>query len=81
MERYEEIRTYDDFMAWLDEKPEHANSDLGLLLAHEPGRRARQLRPRLRQLRLVGLSAARGQITSPTIDGAQRRGDQERRHL
>ncbi len=30
MERYEEIRSYDDFMAWLDEKPEHANSDLGL---------------------------------------------------
>ena len=31
MERYEEIKTYDDFMAWLDEKPEHANSDLGLM--------------------------------------------------
>ncbi len=30
MERYEEIRSYDDFLAWLDEKPEHANSDLGL---------------------------------------------------
>ncbi len=30
LERYEEIRSYDDFMAWLDEKPEHANSDLGL---------------------------------------------------
>ncbi len=30
LERYEEIKTYDDFMAWLDEKPEHANSDLGL---------------------------------------------------
>jgi hydrogenase large subunit len=30
MERYERIRSYDDFMAWLDEKPEHANSDLGL---------------------------------------------------
>ena len=30
MERYEEIRTYDDFMAWLAEKPEHAESDLGL---------------------------------------------------
>lgn len=29
-ERYEEIKSYDDFMAWLDEKPEHANSDLGL---------------------------------------------------
>ena len=29
-ERYEEIRSYDDFMAWLDERPEHANSDLGL---------------------------------------------------
>jgi uptake hydrogenase large subunit len=30
LERYEEIRTYEDFMKWLDEKPEHANSDLGL---------------------------------------------------
>ena len=30
MERYEEIKSYDDFMAWLDERPEHANSDLGL---------------------------------------------------
>lgn len=30
MERYEEIRTYDDFLDWLNEKPEHANSDLGL---------------------------------------------------
>ena len=29
LERYEEIQTYDDFMAWIDEKPEHANSDLG----------------------------------------------------
>jgi uptake hydrogenase large subunit len=31
LERYEEIKTYDDFMAWLDEKPEHANSDLGMM--------------------------------------------------
>ncbi len=31
LERYEEIKTYADFMAWLDEKPEHANSDLGLM--------------------------------------------------
>jgi hydrogenase large subunit len=30
MERYEQIKSYDDFMAWLDEKPEHANSDLGM---------------------------------------------------
>jgi hypothetical protein len=30
LERYEEIRSYDDFMKWLDEKPEHANSDLGM---------------------------------------------------
>lgn len=30
LERYEEIKTYADFMAWLDEKAEHANSDLGL---------------------------------------------------
>ncbi len=30
LERYEAIRTHDDFLAWLDEKPEHANSDLGM---------------------------------------------------
>jgi hydrogenase large subunit len=30
LERYEEIRSYDQFMAWIDERPEHANSDLGL---------------------------------------------------
>ena len=30
MERYEQIRSYDDFEAWLAEKPEHANSDLGM---------------------------------------------------
>ncbi|MFX9938980.1 hypothetical protein ABTP77_21735, partial [Acinetobacter baumannii] len=30
LERYEEIKSYDDFKAWLDEKPEHANSDLGM---------------------------------------------------
>ena len=30
IERYERIRSYDDFLAWLDEAPEHANSDLGL---------------------------------------------------
>ncbi|HEX2139006.1 MAG TPA: nickel-dependent hydrogenase large subunit [Woeseiaceae bacterium] len=30
MERYEKIKSYDDFMSWLDEKPEHAESDLGL---------------------------------------------------
>ncbi len=30
MERYEQVRCYDDFMNWLDERPEHANSDLGL---------------------------------------------------
>ena len=30
MERYEAIRSYDDFLAWLDERPEHADSDLGL---------------------------------------------------
>ncbi|MCF6275902.1 MAG: nickel-dependent hydrogenase large subunit, partial [Robiginitomaculum sp.] len=28
--RYEEIKSYDDFMVWLDESPDHANSDLGL---------------------------------------------------
>ena len=30
MERYEAIRSADDLLAWLEEKPEHANSDLGL---------------------------------------------------
>lgn len=30
LERYEQIKTYEDFMAWLDEKPAHADSDLGL---------------------------------------------------
>lgn len=30
LERYEQIKSYDDFLAWLDENPEHANSDLGL---------------------------------------------------
>jgi len=29
-ERYEEIKSLDEFNAWLDERPEHANSDLGL---------------------------------------------------
>lgn len=29
LERYERIATYDDFLAWLDESPAHANSDLG----------------------------------------------------
>lgn len=29
LERYEAIQSYEDFMVWLDEKPEHANSDLG----------------------------------------------------
>ncbi len=29
LERYEQIQTYDDFLAWIDENPAHANSDLG----------------------------------------------------
>jgi hydrogenase large subunit len=39
MERYERIRSYDDFMAWLEERPEHANSDLGLFwrMSHDIG--------------------------------------------
>ncbi|WP_222872675.1 nickel-dependent hydrogenase large subunit [Hankyongella ginsenosidimutans] len=32
MERYEQIRSYDDLMVWLDERPEHANSDLGMYI-------------------------------------------------
>jgi Ni,Fe-hydrogenase I large subunit len=30
LERYEQIRSYDDFMAWMDESPAHADSDLGM---------------------------------------------------
>jgi hydrogenase large subunit len=30
LERYEQIQSYDDFMVWLNERPEHASSDLGL---------------------------------------------------
>ncbi len=30
IERYEEIQSMQDFLAWLDENPAHANSDLGL---------------------------------------------------
>jgi hydrogenase large subunit len=30
MERYEQIRSLDDFQAWLAEKPEHGSSDLGM---------------------------------------------------
>ncbi|MGJ8685884.1 MAG: nickel-dependent hydrogenase large subunit [Spongiibacteraceae bacterium] len=30
LERYREIKSYDDFQAWLDESPAHANSDLGM---------------------------------------------------
>lgn len=29
IERYEQIKSHADFMAWLEEKPAHANSDLG----------------------------------------------------
>ena len=30
IERYEEIRSHADFLAWLEERPEHADADLGL---------------------------------------------------
>lgn len=30
IERYSQISSYDEFQAWLDESPAHANSDLGL---------------------------------------------------
>jgi len=30
LERYEQIKSYDDFLAWMDENPDHANSDLGM---------------------------------------------------
>ncbi|BAP17912.1 nickel-dependent hydrogenase large subunit [cyanobacterium endosymbiont of Epithemia turgida] len=29
LERYERIKTYEDFLEWLEENPNHANSDLG----------------------------------------------------
>jgi len=29
LERYEQIKSYDDFMAWLEESPAHRDSDLG----------------------------------------------------
>jgi Ni,Fe-hydrogenase I large subunit len=32
VERYQQIKSWDDMMAWLDEKEEHRNSDLGLYL-------------------------------------------------
>ena len=44
LERYEEIKSYDDFLAWLDERPEHANSDLGLFWRMSLGHRPRQIR-------------------------------------
>jgi hydrogenase large subunit len=30
LDRYEEIKTHDDFLKWMDEKPAHASSDLAL---------------------------------------------------
>jgi len=30
LERYEQIRSYDDLMVWLDDRPEHARSDLAM---------------------------------------------------
>jgi Ni,Fe-hydrogenase I large subunit len=32
MERYEEVRSYADLMSWLEEKREHAESDLGMFI-------------------------------------------------
>ena len=62
LERYEEIRTYDDFMAWLDEKPEHANSDLGLYWRMSLDIGLDTYGGGLGALPQLGLPAARGQV-------------------
>ncbi len=54
LERYEEIKSYDDFMAWLDEKPEHANSDLGLYWRMSQDVGLDKYGARRRQLHLAG---------------------------
>ena len=54
MERYEEIKSHDDFLAWLDERPEHANSDLGLYWRMAHGHRRRQIWARPRPLHQSG---------------------------
>ncbi len=60
LERYEQIKSYDDFLAWLDERPEHANSDLGLFWRMSPRHRPRQIWQGPRQICDLGLSSARG---------------------
>ena len=52
-----------------------------LYLADGPGRRARQVRRRHRQVRHLGLPAARGQVQEADDRRPQRRGDHEERRL
>ena len=79
MERYEEIRSYDDFLAWLDEKPEHANSDLGLYwrMSQDIGLDALRARPSA-AISSWGYLPHEDKYNKPTIDGARRRGDHAR---
>ena len=69
LERYEEIKSYDDFMAWLDERPEHANSDLGLYWRMSKDIGARQVRPRPRPYVSWGYLPHEDKYSKPTIDG------------
>ena len=69
LERYEEIQTYDDFMAWLDERPEHANSDLGMFWRMSLDIGARQIRQGHGRFISLGLPAASRQI--PEADDRQ----------
>ena len=58
LERYEEIKSYDDFLAWLDERPEHAQFGPRSLLAHEQGDGPRQIWARPRKYVSWGYLAA-----------------------
>ena len=73
LERYEEIKSYDDFLAWLDERPGARQFRPRPVLAHEHGYRPRQIRQRPRQICELGLPAARGQVQQADHRGPQRR--------
>ena len=81
IERYEQIRTYDDFMVWLDESPAHADSDLGFYWRMGLDVGLDQYRRRRRQIRLLGLSAARGQVSEAHYRRPQRCADHEKRRV
>jgi len=72
LERYEEIRSYDDFMAWLDEKPGHANSDLGLYWRMGCDVGVDQYGGGLRRFLSWGYLPHEDQYQKPTIDGRSR---------